>query len=140
MKDIKFKRVFFFDEEKTKFSHEHIWGVGVNETTFTSPSQNNVAFHFTDYQFTGLQDSEGVDIYEGNIVAVHKFCEELGADMGVMEGEKEFIAEIGFSMYGGIFLIGGKYSSGPLWEYEDGFHEESLKVLPQVYKRIKIKD
>ena len=83
---------------------------------------------------TGLIDSKGKEIFEGDIVKVHKFTQELGENMGVSEGEKEFIAKINFSVYGGIFLSAKNNDSCPLWEYEDGFHEESLEIIGNIHE------
>ncbi len=85
-------------------------------------------------QYTGLKDKNGKEIYEGDIVRIHKFTQELGENMGVIEGEKEFLAKIEFSMYGGIYLNSRENDSCPLWEYENGFHEESIEVIGNIHE------
>ena len=52
--------------------------------------------------FTGLTVN-GVDVYEGDICKVHQFTMELGASLGVYEGEREFIAVVKFSESGVSF-------------------------------------
>jgi hypothetical protein len=69
------------------------------------------------------------EVYSGDICKVHVFTQELGENMGVMEGEKEFIAEICFSHDIGISFKGkDDNDSGPIWAY-GGFHEESIEKI-----------
>lgn len=72
VREIKFKRAYFFDEECKNFSHYSEWGVGIKDSTFTSPSQNNYAPYYIDYQFTGFiaekfKTNLEKEIYAGDI-------------------------------------------------------------------------
>ena len=52
--------------------------------------------------FTSLTVN-GADVYEGDICKIHQFTMELGASLGVYEGEREFIAVVKFSEFGVSF-------------------------------------
>ena len=72
---IKFRRVHFFDEEKTRFSHFTYWGVKLGHAEFVNPASNNFAQYYTDNQFTGLVDDRTEEIYEGDLLS------EFGNDL-----------------------------------------------------------
>ncbi len=85
-------------------------------------------------QFTGIIDTNGKKIFDGDIVSCHKFTKELGDNLGVTEGEKEFIAVINFEPYGGVQVILDNGAFMFVWEYEEGWHEESLEVIGNVFE------
>lgn len=85
-------------------------------------------------QYIGIKDTYGTDIFDGDIVKVHKFTQELGESLGVREGETELIAKIVFSPYGGTSIETKDGYSLFLWEDSDGWHEESLIVIGNLHE------
>lgn len=73
-------------------------------------------------QFTGLTDRGGRKIFEGDVVNVHVFTQELGESLGVVEGEQEFKGEVSLDHLG--LRVGNEYV---LYLY--GLHEESFEVI-----------
>lgn len=64
----------------------------------------------------------------GDRCKCHVFIQELGENMGVCEGEKEFICRISLGPTG-VWLEGeNKEDSGPIFAY-DGFHGDSLEII-----------
>lgn len=106
--------------------------------------------HVDVMQFTGQQDKNEKDIYEGDIVKFHYFTGSLGENLGFVESEQELIGIIEWGAYGWcVNDIKGKH-----WEeltsyneYEGGssmielhtmsessIHEESFEVIGNIHE------
>lgn len=82
---------------------------------------------------TGLKDINGKDIWEGDILKVHIFTQELGSNLGVQEGEKEFKAEICYQEMG-LWLQGNTEEESGYILWFNGMHEESFEVIGNIYE------
>jgi hypothetical protein len=121
MRTIKFRRAFFFDEEKTKFSHFTEWGVGINGASFTSPSTNNFALYHEDNQFIGLYDRNKKEVYEGDFIGYN--------------GDKEHPEKIEYKRGGGG--MGFPWDAIGFWfhySFNEDDEEKHWEVVGNIYE------
>ncbi|WP_185269212.1 YopX family protein [Chryseobacterium indologenes] len=120
MREIKFRAW-----DGKKYTYPKLWDN-------TMPS--NWKLYYALEQYTGLKDANGVEIYEGDIVNFHIFTQELGLNMGVQEGEKEFKGFICFEELGLAFKQSEEDEEWFYLVYSPGMiHEESFEVIGNIY-------
>lgn len=145
-REIKFIRYSFRDEV---YDHKSEWGLNVGDSTFSSPSFNQAFIHI-DCQFTGINDKNGKEIYEGDILKFHYFFQSLGENLGVKEDEHELIGVVHWGEFGwGIESIKGEHwQSYTGYDSEEGnsnfielsymnessIHEESFEIIGNIYE------
>lgn len=72
-------------------------------------------------------------IYDGDIVKLHRFTQELGESLGVIEGEIEYIGVITFEAYGWYFESDNEDRSGYLLHFY-GIHDETYTRIGNIYE------
>lgn len=95
-------------------------------------------------QSTGLKDKNGKEIFEGDVVELHRFTKNYHKNGGLYEGEETLVGAV---IYGytvdDIKYFGKVYP--PSWLFKNryreldfsdfsGIHEESFKVIGNIYQ------
>jgi uncharacterized phage protein (TIGR01671 family) len=130
MREIKFKA---WDKDSKKFLNGD-FSLGIETGQFRS-KYGDVYKNVDVLQFTGLKDKNGKDIYEGDILNIHVFTQELGEGLGVYEGEKEFKGVIKFETLG-LYLENKEDEDSNFYlVYSPGnIHEESFEILGNIHE------
>jgi uncharacterized phage protein (TIGR01671 family) len=83
-------------------------------------------------RLTPIHEKNDKEIYEGDIVSFHRFTQELGERMGVVEGEEIWNAEITIGELGIWLQADNEEQSGYVLLF-NGFHEESFELIGNVH-------
>lgn len=135
-REIKFR--LYNDKFKIMYSPDteikHLWSIKQSTNGIIKPDEDEILM-----QYTGLQDKNGKDIYEGDILKVHQFIEILGENLGVSEGEVEYVAIVECHDVG-VFLNTKKIMYDDI-TYSNfvvcmsaGLNEESLEIIGNIYQ------
>ena len=126
-REIKY-RLPWFKNSDDSFSHFTYWGRidhkgNYSDDCFTSPGQVSSCYYKDDQQFTGLQDCNGKEIYEGDIL---KLQYPINYGFGGIHN-REIIVKISFD--NGSFWFSGEGFTGCNWHFYNEY-----EIIGNVYE------
>ena len=101
-------------------------------------------------QSTGLFDENGKEIFEGDVVELHHFTENYSTTGGFYEGEESLVGIVRYGYTDDEIKCFGKVYP-PSWFFENrykkldfsdlgGLHEESFKVIGDIYRNPELEE